>query len=196
MPDCSVTGCVRQAEVQRAQCSAHRKRAQRGRPLADPIGDHLDPFARFVEACIGLADAPAEDDPAFDLALDVARKATCAWMRSIGWAPSAPQESVPSVSEARGDAGLSGHSASTETDPGGSDSVREGQERESGRHAEVGPLRPQGAASARAGGPRDARQAARLRQAGGAMPSSGSDSRPRRIEAVQPRAGQARRERK
>lgn len=88
MPDCTVTGCTRQTESPGGlRCAMHKKRMQRGMDPNKPVQEKLSPFSQFVEACLALADAPAEDDPAYDRALDVTRKAACAWMRSMGWAP-------------------------------------------------------------------------------------------------------------
>lgn len=95
MADCTVTGCTRPANGE--MCNLHRQRRLRGKPLQAPVQEKLSPFARFVEACIGLADAPAEDDPAYDRALDVTRKAACAWMRSLGWAPTETEAEPESV---------------------------------------------------------------------------------------------------
>lgn len=177
MPDCSVSDCSRPARRGREMCHLHAQRKVRGTPLEAPPQERLSPFARFVEACIALADAPSESESAFDLAIDQARKAACTWMRSMGWAPTATEalaESVCEVIHAGGDA--SGQCANKR--------LQAGQVREPGRDACVGEGNPRARRQSLGSGAHDARGTDREGSAtAGSVQGRGGDPRPSGPEA-------------
>jgi hypothetical protein len=79
---CSAPGCDRAAAGR--FCSAHRKRLQRGRPLAPPVRQRApDAFAAFLEAAIALADASDEDDLAYHRAVQQVRSAGESWLAPL-----------------------------------------------------------------------------------------------------------------
>jgi hypothetical protein len=104
-PPCSIGDCEKPAERVTGEgvalCAAHRKRLQRLRrgdtdlPLAAPnMRGELTPLERVILTGSNFLEASAEDDAAYDRALDRFRDACSRWMRAMGWRPPQALEDV------------------------------------------------------------------------------------------------------
>lgn len=89
--DCSVDGCERPARPDLASglCEMHYRRSLRGRPLDAPAQEKLPPGKRLEVAVIrvGDVDTGANDDRAYELAMECVKQAARRWMKANGWRP-------------------------------------------------------------------------------------------------------------
>lgn len=193
MSDCSVTGCERPV-LARGYCAAHYRRKERGVALAEPLGVQLTPWARVLESAFAIADAAAEDDREYQRVEASLRMAIVRWIRANGWAkPSASRRLAKSVQRVAQDVERHGTQVRSGQRESSSprQALREGQEREPRRHAEVGSGMPRAGRKAQPESDSPSGQASQLPRSAGRLQGGRGAARPRGAEAVRARAGKA-----
>lgn len=153
---CQVVGCDKSSSG--SLCSMHAKRKQRGTPMQQEAQERLSPFGRLLEAVIAVVECPTDSDAEYARREAVARMAGVAYARHLGVYTGAAdregvaQKAVPAACSACGR------------------EVRERQEREPQRSADVGEGDPRAGRSERRGRDPDARRPDGEREGRGPRP--------------------------